>query len=96
MARIIEAAIWAAVATYGIWRLGNIAEAMLAAWRPAPPAKDELAEVPADLIAVAMLESEAWAQEETLKAMRERYETLGDWNRVRAAFGVGRIDGVTG
>ena len=93
MARIIEAAIWAAVATYGIWRLGDVAETLISAWRPPPAPADELAEVPADLIAVAMLESEAWAQEETLKAMRERYETLRDWNRVRAAFGVGRIDG---
>jgi hypothetical protein len=93
MARIIEAAIWAAVATYGIRRLGDVADALILAWRPPPAPADELAEVPADLVAVAMLESEAWAQEETLKAMRERYDTLHDWNRVRAAFGVGRIDG---
>lgn len=96
MANVLQAALWAAVATYGIWRLGNVAEAALAAWRPVAPGDGELIEVPADLIAVAMQESEAWAQEETLKAMRERYETLRDWNRVRAAFGVGRIDGATG
>ena len=49
-------------------------------------------EVPEDLLAVSMQERESWAQEEVLRAIRERYEEYKDWNRVRAAFGVGRID----
>lgn len=52
------------------------------------PAPDGVV-VPEDLVAVALTESEPWAQEEMLKAMRERYEVYGDWNRVRSAFGVG-------
>lgn len=44
--------------------------------------------VPQDLIALALNERELWAQEEMIRAMRERYETLNDWNLVRAAFGV--------
>ncbi len=48
--------------------------------------------VPDDLVAVAMQENEAWAQEEVLRAITERYEKLNDWNKVRFAMGVGRID----
>jgi len=39
-----------------------------------------------------MQERESWAQEEVFRAIRERYEELRDWNKVRAAVGVGRID----
>jgi hypothetical protein len=53
---------------------------------------DPLVEIPNDLVAVAMQERESWAQEETLRAIRERFEDLRDWNKVRAAVGVGRID----
>jgi len=49
-------------------------------------------DVPDDLVAVAMQENEAWAQEEVLRAITERYEKLNDWNKVRFAMGVGRID----
>lgn len=49
-------------------------------------------DVPDDLIAVAMQENEAWAQEEVLRVIRERYESLKDWNKVRVAMGIGRID----
>lgn len=48
-------------------------------------------DIPEDLMALAMTYSEPWAQEDTLKAIRERYEQLQDWNRVRSAFGVGSI-----
>jgi len=37
-------------------------------------------------------ENEVWAQEEVMRVVRERYEELGDWNKVRVAVGVGRID----
>lgn len=82
--------LWASVACYGITRLVDIA-AMFA------PREDHddgqvLTDVPEDLVALAMTEQESWAQEETLRAMRERYETLRDWNLVRSAFGVGRRD----
>ena len=49
-------------------------------------------EVPEDLMAIAMQENEAWAQEEVLRVIRERYESLQDWNKVRVAMGIGRID----
>jgi hypothetical protein len=49
-------------------------------------------EVPEDLQAVATQEQAGWAQEEVLRAIRERFEDLKDWNKVRSAFGIGRID----
>jgi hypothetical protein len=53
--------------------------------------QDEDVEIPEDLVALAMTHSEGWAQEDTIKAIRERYEQLRDWNRVRSAFGIGHI-----
>lgn len=83
---ILPHLIWAAVVVY----LVHDAKQFAAAWREAQ-AMDPLApvEVPDDLVALANQERETWAQEETLRAMRERYEALGDWNLVRSAFGVG-------
>jgi len=75
------------------WAVSRMAEAVE---RFAPQAdearQDEDVEIPEDLVALAMTHSEGWAQEDTIKAIRERYEQLRDWNRVRAAFGIGRID----
>ena len=82
--------IWAGVALYAIGRLTDMAT--LFAPVVTPPAVEMVPEVPEDLVALAMTEQEAWAQEETIRAMRERYEALKDWNLVRAAFGVGRRD----
>ena len=84
--------LWAAVTVYAIHRLSAVLE-RFAPVRSGP--EDMVApvvEVPEDLVAVAMQERESWAQEETLRAIRERYEELKDWNRVRAAVGIGRID----
>jgi hypothetical protein len=33
-----------------------------------------------------------WSRGNMVKAIREKYDTLRDWNLVRAAFGVGRVD----
>jgi len=48
-----------------------------------------VSEVPDDLLAVAAQENEVWAQEEVIRVIRERYEELQDWNRVRRAMGIG-------
>lgn len=85
--------LWATVAVYALHRLSAVLE-RFAPVRPetmVPPA-EPLVEIPDDLMAVAMQEREGWAQEEVLRAIRERYEDLKDWNRVRSAVGVGRID----
>ncbi|MGA1677607.1 MAG: hypothetical protein ACO377_14420 [Pseudomonadales bacterium] len=83
--------LWAAVVVYAIHRLGDLA-ARFAPARPDAALPPAPAEVPEDLVAVANMEREPWAQEEVLRAIRERYEEVRDWNRVRAALGVGRID----
>lgn len=83
------------------WPLAVIAAVyrLATAWeRFSPPLPQELpapedVAVPEDLVALAMTHSEPWAQEDTLKAMRERYAELKDWQKVRFAFGVGRVDG---
>ena len=49
-------------------------------------------EVPNDLLGLAMGETEKWAQDATLDVIRQRYETYKDWNKVRAAMGIGAID----
>lgn len=82
--------LWAAVAIYAVWRLSAVAELFAVQQSEASPLA-EAANVPDDLMALAMTHSESWAQEDTLKAIRERYEQLQDWNRVRSAFGVGSI-----
>lgn len=82
--------LWAAVAVYAITAAVRVTrEGRLAALPDPGPG---IVEVPEDLLAIAMGEQEAWAQEEVLRAIREKYELLGDWNRVRSAFGVGRRD----
>lgn len=45
-------------------------------------------DIPEDLVALALNEREDWAREEALRAIREKYEQLGDWNMVRRAVGV--------
>lgn len=85
--------LWAIVAAYAVWRLAAVVE--LFAPVRASEAADAIEDVdiPEDLVALAMTHSEPWAQEDTLKAMRERYAELQDWQKVRFAFGVGRVDG---
>lgn len=85
--------LWALVTAYAVWRLAAVVE--LFAPVRASEAADAIEDVdiPEDLVALAMTHSEPWAQEDTLKAMRERYAELQDWQKVRFAFGVGRVDG---
>lgn len=82
---------WAGVVLYAIHRAAAVAQLFAPASAEAllPPAP---VEVPNDLQAVAMQEQAAWAQEEVLRAIRERYEELKDWNKVRSAFGIGQLD----
>jgi len=82
--------IWAAVVTYAVIRVADTLT-LFAPDRTMHQPSDPI-EVPEDLVALAMTEQEAWAQEETIRAIRERYESLKDWQLVRAAFGIGRRD----
>ncbi len=81
--------LWAAVAVYFVHTAAGVVREFKAA--PVAPVLPPPVEIPEDLVAVANQEREPWAQEEVLRSIRERYEDLRDWNRVRSAFGVGRI-----
>lgn len=83
--------LWAAVAVYAIRQMAEVA-VRFAPVRPEAALPPAPVEIPEDLVAVANQERESWAQEEVLRVIRERYEDLKDWNRVRAAVGVGRIE----
>lgn len=88
---LLETLVWASVATYAVKQLRTAVG--LFANDPLAGGSEEVSPIPEDLIALAMTHREAWAQEDTLRVIREQYEDLKDWNRVRAAMNVGRIDG---
>lgn len=85
----VRSVIWAAVVVYA----ARLAAAAVVPWHPVatPAALPDPVDVPDDLVALAMAQSEPWAQEDMVKAMRERYEQYGDWDRVRSAFGIGHL-----
>lgn len=88
---------WAGVIGYGLWRMSAVVERVglafvdrLGDFKPsresfAPPAP---APIPDDLSALAFNEQEAWAKEDVLKAIREKYDEHQDWQKVRVAFGL--------
>jgi hypothetical protein len=88
MTEVTVALIQWGVIAYAVWRFAAVVERFV----PAPVEPDVPVPLPQDLLAVALSHNEEWAQEETMRAMRERYALVSDWNAVRAAFGVGRID----
>jgi hypothetical protein len=83
--------LWVAAFVFAVHRFSEV----VAMFAP-QPVDDGLGDynfdVPTDLVAVSLQENEIWAQEEVMRVIRERYEKLGDWNKVRTAMGVGRID----
>ena len=91
LAVLLSALLWPAVVAYGLWRFAPVVE-RFAPGAGAVVAEQEVPEVPDDLVAFAMQEREAWAQQEVLRAVRERYDELRDWNKVRIGVGIGRID----
>ena len=86
-------AMWAGVFCYGISTLREVAEQFAPAPEPITnqPFVVSPSDIPEDLMAIATQETESWAQEEMVRVIQERYETLRDWNRVRSSMGVGII-----
>lgn len=86
--------LWAGVALYTVREAVRLGRAVWVTGPDAPVVATAVlnADVPDDLVAVAMQENEPWAQEELMRVIRERYETYHDWNKVRASMGVGRRD----
>lgn len=94
MLDFLATALWAGALMFAAHRLAVAWERVAALQMPTPPPPaPQVVEIPEDLVAVAMQETEAWAQEEVVRAIREKYELFADWNRVRASFGIGRVDG---
>lgn len=56
--------------------------------RMLPAPSREPVQLPPDLVGLALMDSEEWAQKEMLDGMRALYEECGDWNMVRARYGV--------
>jgi len=90
---LLTHSLWAVVALYTVREAVRLGRAVWVKGPDAPVvAAVSNADVPDDLVAVAMQENEPWAQEELMRVIRERYDTYHDWNRVRASMGVGRRD----
>lgn len=86
---VFSTVIWAAVTVYAIRQAVAVVDRII----PQKSKEQPYVSIPDDLMALAMSQTEAWAQEDLLRVVREKYEDLRDWNRVRAAMNIGRIDG---
>lgn len=89
---LIASVIWAGVAVLFIVMVSGVADEWIDLKRQTTEEPADL-DIPDDLAALALGENEKWAQEETIKVIRERYATYRDWNQVRAAMGVAQRDG---
>jgi hypothetical protein len=93
MLTLLTTAMWTTALAFAAHRVA-VAWERVAALQHRPPVAaaidSAVVEIPDDLLGVALQETEAWAQEEVIRAIREKYELFGDWNRVRSSFGVGR------
>ena len=76
---------------FAVERWARVADRYITAKYPAPTEGEAEVPIPEDLLALAMREREPWAQEDVVKVIRERYADFKDWNRVRAAMGVGAL-----
>jgi hypothetical protein len=87
-----EVILWPLVAVYAVTRVCHTLTQFVPKVPVAQPVEAYDDTVPEDLVALALQYPESWAQEDMMKVIREKYDTLRDWNLVRSAFGVGRID----
>lgn len=85
---LLAAITWAALAAFFVLRLDAFARLWLDRTRPLD---ERSIEIPDDLMALASSENEKWAQDQTIDAIRERFATLQDWQKVRRAFGIGEL-----
>lgn len=96
---MIAALVWAGVVVFALVRTEAVVRHWLAlTYPPSVPTEQDVL-VPQDIVALAMRESEEWAQEEVLKAAKERFLKVKDatmpegqrWNLVRKALGIGEL-----
>lgn len=91
--------VWAAVVVFALVRTEAVLRHWLSLVYPPATVTEQDLEVPQDIVALAMRESEEWAQEEVLTAAKERFLKVKDatmpdaqrWNLVRKALGIGEL-----
>lgn len=91
--------VWAGVVIFALMRIESVIRHWLALVHPPLVPTEQDVIVPQDIVALAMRESEEWAQEEVLQAARERFVKVKDatmpeaqrWNLVRKALGIGEL-----
>lgn len=86
----LAALAWALLGGLFLWRVDHFAHRWLSAKRLDPGQEGNVV-IPDDLVGLAMNESEKWAQDSVLDTIRERYDKLRDWNKVRRAVGAGEV-----
>jgi hypothetical protein len=100
---LLASLVWSGVASYAVWRADTFATRFVAAKHQAfananttptsrlvTPNRAQI-ELPDDLNALAMEESESWAQDDTRALIRDKFLELGDWQKVRRVMGIGEL-----
>lgn len=95
----LASALWVLLGLYAVRRIDCAVQRWLDLQVVAQEATMPPLEIPEDIVALAHTYSEAWAQEDVLKAARERFEATRDsaipvnqrWNLVRKALGIGTL-----
>jgi len=91
---VIDEVLWPLAFAYAAHRISNeVAKFAPKEEVQEKPAFPSPSDIPDDLMALAAQENEAWAQEQVVRVISEKYEELRDWNRVRRTMGIGVIDG---
>lgn len=96
---MLASLVWAAVVCFAVHRVEAVTRHWLSLVYPPVPVTEQDVVVPPDIVAVAMRESEEWAQEEVLQTAKERFLKVKDtampdaqrWNLVRRALGIGEL-----
>ena len=91
--------VWAGVVVFALVRGERLVRDWWAHRYPPVQLTEQDVEVPQDIVALAMRESEEWAQEQVLQTAKERYLKVQDasmpdaqkWNLVRRALGIGDL-----
>jgi hypothetical protein len=83
---MIPSLIWAAVVVYLVERLLPLVRPLFEAKHPKP---SQQVAIPGALLALANRESEDWAREQVMQAIREAYDDTQDWNMVSVRMGLG-------
>lgn len=97
MTPVIQTLIWAALGGLFVWRLDVFANRWLDQKEQRTKVPEQLV-IPDDLAALILSEdggtpeATKHAQRAVEDAIRDRYATYGDWNKVRRALGIGELN----